>query len=100
MSQMSRATFSPDGSVQGKTRKVERSGVRYMSDSSMRTKPSMDDPSKSTRPSSACSNRRCGTSTFLMTPRMSVNCRRMNRTPAARAASSTWAFCASCPSFC
>src|SRR5438874_1384082 len=42
MSQMIRATFSPVGPIHGKTRKVERSGRRYMSDSSMRTNPSKD----------------------------------------------------------
>src|SRR6266851_4683450 len=45
MSQIIRATFSPDGLAQGKTRNVARSGFRYMSDSSMRTNPSIDDPS-------------------------------------------------------
>src|SRR5690349_17432461 len=51
-----------------------------MSDSSMRTKPSIDEPSNMMRPSSASSNCRSGTSTFLVAPRMSVNWRRMNLT--------------------
>ena len=68
------------GSVHGKTWKVARSGLRYMSDSSIRTNPSIDDPSNMMWPSSASSNCPSGTSTFLMTPRMSVNCKRMNLT--------------------
>jgi hypothetical protein len=51
-----------------------------MSDSSIRTNPSMDEPSNMIAPSSASANWRSGTSTFLVTPRMSVNCRRMNFT--------------------
>src|SRR5476649_1215024 len=78
MSQIMRATFSPVGAVHGNTRKVERSGFRYMSDSSIRTNPSIDDPSNMILPSSASSNCRSGISTFLIVPRMSVNCRRMN----------------------
>ena len=73
MSQMMRPTRAPLGSVHGKTWKVARSGLRYMSDSSMRTKPSIEDPSNMICPSSASVNCRSGTSTFLMTPRMSVN---------------------------
>src|SRR5471032_1026485 len=80
MSQIIRATFSPVVPGQGNTRKVARSGRRYMSDSSMRTKPSIDDPSNMILPSSASSNCRSGISTFLIVPRMSVNCRRMNLT--------------------
>src|SRR5437867_1605926 len=80
MSQIIRATRSPDVPVHGKMRNVARSGRRYMSDSSMRTKPSIDDPSNMILPSSASSNWRSGISTFLIVPRMSVNCRRMNLT--------------------
>src|SRR5437762_10978917 len=80
MSQIMRPTFSPLGPAQGNTRKVERSGLRYMSDSSIRTKPSMDEPSNMILPSSASSNWRSGISTFLIVPRMSVNWRRMNLT--------------------
>ena len=68
MSQMSRATLSPLDRVHGKIRKVARSGFRNMSDSSMRTKPSMDEPSNMMLPSSASANCRSGTSTFLITP--------------------------------
>jgi hypothetical protein len=63
-----------------------------MSDSSIRTNPAIDEPSNRVRPSSASANWRWGTSTFLMTPRMSVNCRRMNFTPARSAASRISAF--------
>ena len=80
MSQISRPTSAPLGSVQGNTWNVAGSGFRYMSDSSIRTNPSIEDPSNMIRPSSASPNCRSGTSTFLMTPRMSVNCRRMNFT--------------------
>ena len=73
-------------------RKVERSGRRYMSDSSIRTKPSIDDPSNMMAPSSAAANWRSGISTFLMTPRMSVNCRRMNLTFMRSASSRIFAF--------
>src|SRR5436190_18093576 len=80
MSQIIRATVSPVGLGHGKTQNVERSGSRYMSDSSMRTNPSIDEPSNMIRPSSASSNCRSGISTFLIAPRMSVNWRRMNLT--------------------
>ena len=73
MSQIIRATFSPVGPAHGKTRNVDTSGRKYMSDSSIRTKPSIDEPSNMIRPSSASSNCRSGISTFLIVPRMSVN---------------------------
>ncbi len=73
MSQIIRATFEPSGLDQGLTRKVLRSGTSSMSDSSIRVKPSIDEPSKRICPSSAFSNWLRGISTFLMTPRMSVN---------------------------
>src|SRR5438477_7908281 len=72
MSQMSRAMRPPSSSY-GSTRNVSRSGFRTMSDSSIRTNPSIDDPSNMMSPSSAFSNWLSGTSTFLLTPRMSVN---------------------------
>src|SRR6266478_5028737 len=65
-------------------RKVSRSGLNTMSDSSIRTKPSIAEPSKRMSPPSAFSNWLSGTSTFLLTPRMSVNCRRRNATPCSR----------------
>ena len=79
-SQTSRATF-PFVCDQGKIRNVSRSGTRSMSDSSIRVNPSIDEPSNMISPSSAFSNWVRGTSTFLMMPRMSVNCRRRKRTP-------------------
>jgi hypothetical protein len=79
MSQINRPTrFS--ASPHGKIRKVERSGINSMSDSSIRTNPSIDEPSNMMSPASAFSNCEPGTSTFLLTPRMSVNCRRRKRT--------------------
>src|SRR5476649_1475371 len=91
MSQIIRATFSPVVPGQGNTRNVERSGRRYMSDSSMRTKPSIDDPSNMILPSSASSNCRSGISTFLIVPRMSVNCSRRNFTFSRSVRSRIWA---------
>ncbi len=58
-----------------------------MSDSSTRTNPSIDDPSNRMSPASAFANWLRGISTFLITPRMSVNCSRRNFTPAAAASS-------------
>src|SRR5688572_1130198 len=60
-----------------------------MSDSSTRTKPSIELPSNMMSPSSAFSNCDCGTSTFLMMPDMSENCSRRNLTSLARSSSST-----------
>src|SRR5881409_1342829 len=86
MSQITRATL-PAESPFGSTRNVSRSGRSTMSDSSIRTKPSMDEPSNMMSPSSAFSNWLSGTSTFLLTPRMSVNCRRRELTSCFLAAS-------------
>src|SRR5260370_5521478 len=80
MSQMSRATLPPSSSY-GRIRNVSRSGFNTMSDSSIRTNPSIDEPSNMMSPSSAFSNWLSGTSTFLLTPRMSVNCSRRKDTP-------------------
>src|SRR5260221_5839786 len=51
-----------------------------MSDSSMRVNPSIEEPSNWIQASKAFSNWERGILTFLMTPRMSVNCSRMKRT--------------------
>jgi len=85
---MSRATRESE-SPHGKIRKVERSGARSMSLSSMRTNPSMLEPSNMMSPASAFSNWEAGISTFLLTPRMSVNCRRRKRTLSLRVSSRT-----------
>ena len=82
MSQISRPTRL-SGSPPGNTLNVERSGVSSMSDSSMRTNPSIDEPSNMMSPSSAFANCDDGISTFLLTPRMSVNCSRRKRTSCA-----------------
>src|SRR3989442_11039970 len=79
MSQMSRATRPPSSSY-GSVWRVARSGRSTMSDSSIRTNPSMEEPSNMMSPSSALSNWLWGTSTFLLTPRMSVNWSRRNAT--------------------
>src|SRR6266566_4344490 len=86
MSQITRATL-PAASPFGSTRKVSRSGRSTMSDSSIRTKPSMDEPSNMMSPSSAFSNWLSGTSTFLLTPRISVNWSRREETSCFLAAS-------------
>src|SRR5213075_2964982 len=80
MSQITRATL-PAASPSGSTRNVSRSGLSTMSDSSIRTNPSIDEPSNMMSPSSAFSNWLSGTSTFLLTPRMSVNWSRRKDTP-------------------
>ena len=54
-----------------------------MSDSSIRVNPSIEDPSNMISPSRAFANWLEGTSTFLLAPWMSVNWRRMKRTPSA-----------------
>src|SRR5882762_2868982 len=80
MSQMSRATRPPSSSY-GRTRNVSRSGFSTMSDSSIRTNPSIDEPSNMMSPSSAFSNWLSGTSTFLLIPRISVNWSRRKLIP-------------------
>src|SRR5687767_501714 len=65
-----------------------------MSLSSIRTKPSIDEPSNMISPSSALANWLLGTSTFLLTPRMSVNWRRRKSTSKRRASASTSAWVA------
>ena len=59
-------------------RRCRRSGTSSMSDSSMRVKPSIEEPSNMISPSSAFSNWLVGTSTFLLWPWMSVNWSRRN----------------------
>src|SRR6266498_2427015 len=54
-----------------------------MSDSSIRVNPSIEEPSNWISPSSAFSNCDLGISTFLITPKMSVNWSLKNRTPSA-----------------
>src|SRR5437667_5774245 len=86
MSQITRATL-PAASPLGSTRNVSRSGRSTMSDSSIRTNPSIEEPSNMMSPSSAFSNWLWGTSTFLLMPRMSVNWRRSELTSCFLAAS-------------
>ena len=86
MSQMTLATRL-SASPHGKIWKVLRSGARSMSDSSIRTNPSIEEPSNIMSPASAFSNCDAGTSTFLLMPRMSVNCSLRNRTLLADASS-------------
>ena len=78
-SQMSRATL-PCWGRQGKMTKLSRSGQRYWSDSLMRTKPSMEEPSIMIWLSTAFSIWEAVMATFFSWPKMSVNCIRMNFT--------------------
>src|SRR5690606_29808730 len=75
MSQIRRATVPRPGPsiAAGRTRNVSKSGLRSMSDSSMRAKPMIEEPSNMISPSRAFSNWERGTSTFLICPRMSEN---------------------------
>ena len=63
---------------QGSTVKESRSGYRYMSDSWMRTKPSMELPSIITWLFTAFSIWEAVMATFFSWPKISVNCIRMN----------------------
>ena len=60
-----------------------------MSLSSVRTNPSIALPSNMMSPARAFANCEVGTSTFLLTPRMSVNCRRRKLTRSERASART-----------
>src|SRR5579883_2495045 len=86
--QMTRAVvFSPRS--QGMMQNVDRSGMRYMSDSAMRAKPSIEDPSNHLpwlMQSLSCA---AGMVTLLTTPSTSVNWRLTNRTFSLRTSSST-----------
>src|SRR6267143_429250 len=79
MSQISLATRLVS-SPQGKIWKVPKSGVSSISDSSIRTNPSIEEPSNMISPARAFSNCDAGISTVLLMPRMSVNCSRRKRT--------------------
>lgn len=71
-SQIRRATL-PCWGRQGKTTKESRSGYRYWSDSSIRTKPSMEEPSNMIWLLTAFSIWEAVMATFLSWPKMSVN---------------------------
>src|SRR5712692_2099067 len=85
---MTRAVvFSPRS--QGMTVKVDRSGMRYMSDSAIRAKPSMDEPSNHLPWLMQSSSWLAGMVTLFTTPRTSVNWRLIKRTFSLRTVSST-----------
>ncbi|OPY28283.1 MAG: hypothetical protein A4E28_01677 [Methanocella sp. PtaU1.Bin125] len=90
-SQTSRATL-PYSLCHGMSVNVSRSGFRYMSDSSILTKPSMDEPSNMTSPSSAFSSWLTGSATFLVVPMTSVNWSLTNSTLSCSALSRTACF--------
>src|SRR5579884_4156931 len=77
--QMTRAVVLAPRS-QGTMRKVSISGCRYMSDSAMRAKPSMDEPSNQVPCSIESRNWWVGMVTLFTIPTMSVNWRLMKRT--------------------
>jgi hypothetical protein len=79
MSQNMRATLDSRGR-QGTSWKVAGSGMASMSDSSMRAKPSMEEPSKPMPSSKAFSSSSTVMAKDLRAPTMSVNQRRMNLT--------------------
>ena len=81
--QIRRATF-PRCGRHGKIVKLSRSGYRHWSDSSMRTKPSMEDPSSMISLLTAFSICEAVIATFLSVPKTSVNCIRMNCTSSSR----------------
>ena len=56
-------------SCPGKITQVSKSGYKYISDSSIRTKPSIEDPSNIILLSRAFVNWLTGISTFLITPK-------------------------------
>ena len=74
---MIRATL-PCCGLHGKIIKVSRSGCRYISDSSILTKPSIDEPSNMHLLSSAFSSWLAVIATFFNVPKISVNCKRIN----------------------
>ena len=78
-SQTSLATF-PLWECHGNMRKLSRSGYRYMSDSSIRTKPSTEDPSNIHLLSNAFSSCLAVIATFFSVPNTSENCSRINCT--------------------
>ncbi len=88
MSQNMRATRFSLGR-QGRIANVVGSGNAIMSDSSMRAKPSIEEPSKPTPSSSAGSSSSTVMATLFKEPRMSVNQRRMNFTSCSLAVWST-----------
>ena len=65
----------------GSTANVRASGMAIMSDSSMALKPVIDEPSKPIPPSNASSSSSTLIENDLSWPRMSVNQKRMKRTP-------------------
>ena len=74
-SQINRATL-PCPAVHGKITHVSKSGCKYISDSSIRTNPSIEEPSNIISLSNTFSNWLTGTSTFFIVPKISVNCKR------------------------
>ena len=82
-SQNMRATLPP-ATFSGTMRKLSRSGYRHWSDSWMRVKPSMEEPSNMTWLFTAFSTWEAVMATFFIWPKMSVNCIRMNSISSSR----------------
>ena len=88
MSQKTRASVAL-GSPQGSTSKVFGSGIASTSLSWIRENPSIDEPSKVMPSSSAFSSSAGLIAKLFRFPRMSVNQRRMRRTPRSSTVRST-----------
>ena len=80
MSQNSRPTLWLSPARHGRIRNVAGSGMAIMSDSSMRLKPVIEDPSKPMPSSKAPATSSRPTAKDFSWPRMSVNQKRMNST--------------------
>ena len=80
MSQNMRATALCSSGRHGRIWKVSGSGFATISLSSIRAKPSIDEPSKPIPSSNAPSSSSTEIAKLFRTPRISVNHRRMNRT--------------------
>ena len=86
-SQITRAVpRGPEPGCQGISEKVSMSGIRYWSDSAIRVKPSIDEPSNQVPCSTDPSSWWIGIVTALTCPMMSVNWSWMKRMPRSLAA--------------
>src|SRR3954447_5654390 len=88
-SQISRPTLWVSPVRQGRIRNVVGSGIATMSDSSIRLKPVIDEPSKPMPSSSAPASSSRPTANDLSAPKMSVNQNRMNSTLCSSTCAST-----------
>src|SRR5581483_4538595 len=87
---MRAVVFSPLS--HGTMRKVSGTGARYMSDSAIRAKPSIDEPSNQVPYSNESASWWTGIVTLFTMPLMSVNCRLTKRTFCSSASRRTSSF--------